>query len=206
MKTFLYLIYALDACFLPLIYIFLCFLREIRNEFCTRGKGKAANMAKFYIWKVLKSQVAFLREISAILPDDVTGSTSSSSEDATPTKISKRDSKKFQKMAAFVGTAIKEARGEVSSANRASPALEAAEVLVKQKEAEAIELRAKAEAEAIKAASLQKEKEADVLDERTKADKLNARLDQLRKVAESTAISEETRMKAEAALVKDLGI
>jgi hypothetical protein len=72
MKTFLYLIYALDASFLPLIYNFLCFLREIRDEFCTRGKGKDANMAKFYIWKVLNSQVAFLREISAILPDDVT--------------------------------------------------------------------------------------------------------------------------------------
>ena len=100
MKTFLYLIYALDASFLPLIYNFLCFLREIRDEFCTRGKGKAANMAKFYIWKVLNSQVAFLREISAILPDDVTGSTSSSSEDATPTRISKRDSNKLQEMAA----------------------------------------------------------------------------------------------------------
>jgi len=42
------------------------------------------------------------------------------------------------------------------AANRVSLALESAAVLVKQKEAEAIELRAKAEAEAIKAASLQK--------------------------------------------------
>jgi len=55
------------------------------------------------------------------------------------------------------------------AANRVSLALESAAVLVKQKEAEAIEMRAKAEA--MKAASLQKEKEADVLDERTKSEK-----------------------------------
>ena len=90
------------------------------------------------------------------------------------------------------------------AANRVSLALESAAVLVKQKEVEAIEMRAKAEA--MKAASLQKEMEADVLDERTKVEKLTASLEQLREVAKSTAISEERRMKAEAALEKDLGI
>jgi hypothetical protein len=109
-------------------------------------------------------------------------------------------------MAAFVGATMKEFKGDANSASMASPALETAEVLVKQKEAEAIEMRAKAEMEAMRAASIQKEKESDVLEARTKTDAMNVRVEALRKVAESTAISEETRLKAEAALVKALGI
>lgn len=168
--------------------------REVRENFCSSGQGKALSMGKFYIWMTLKDEADNLGAVSKLLSiavsGDGSGYVSSSSEgsgsSANNAKLSRKSMSQAVTMASAVGAVLKVIGGPGTSSK--SSALEAAEVLVKQKEAAALDAQT---------ANLAEQSKADVVAKKAAS---------LQALVESKETPPEVRKKAMAAWVALLGI